>query len=80
MINSLFQQLMAAKAGADPGGGQLGRSPLLKPPNITLFTMILYKSENSIRDIKPFCRALFCHRIDVNNTSSLLQLRSRYET
>jgi len=35
--------------------------------------MILYKSENNIRDIKPFCRPLFCHSSGVEYTSSLLQ-------
>jgi len=33
---------------------RLGRSPLLKPTTGTFFTMILYNSENSIRDKKPF--------------------------
>jgi len=33
----------------------------LKPKNATLFTMIFYNSENSIRVIRPFCRQLYCH-------------------
>jgi len=36
-------------------------SPALKPTKVTSFTMILCNSENSIRDIRPFCRKLFCH-------------------
>jgi len=35
--------------------------------------MIFYNSENSIRDIRPFCRPLFCHSSVVKYTSSLLQ-------
>jgi len=35
--------------------------------------MILYNSENSIRDIGPFCRPLFCHSSVVKHTSSVLQ-------
>ena len=31
-----------------------GRSPHLKPTKVTLFTITLYDSENSIRDIRPF--------------------------
>jgi len=36
--------------GANPGGGRLGQMPLLKPTKVTLFTMILYNTENNIRD------------------------------
>jgi len=50
------------------GGSIGGRSPL-KPTKVTLFTVILYNSENSILDIRPFCRRLFCHRSVVKNTS-----------
>jgi len=39
------------QTGVDPSGGHRP----LKPANGTLFTMILNNSENSIRDIKPFC-------------------------
>jgi len=34
------------------------------PPKIyesNFFTMILYNSENSIRDVRPFCHPLFRH-------------------
>jgi len=42
-------------------GGALGQSPLLKPTKVTLFTIILYNSENNIRDTRPFCRPMFYH-------------------
>jgi len=45
----------------------------LNPTKVSLFTMILYNSENNIRDIRPFCRPLFCHSSVVKYTSSLLQ-------
>jgi len=32
-----------------------------KPTKVTLFIMILYNLENSIRDTRSFCRPLFCH-------------------
>jgi len=64
----------------DPGG-RLGRSPPLKPTKVTLFTMILYSSENSIRDKRPFCRPLFCHTHSsvVTCISFLLQQCTRNE-
>jgi len=46
---------------------------LLKPTKVTFFTMIFYNSENSIRDMKHFCRPLFCHSSVLKYTSSLLQ-------
>jgi len=58
------------EAGADPEGGD---RPALRPAKVTLFTMILYNSENSIRDIKPFCHPMFGHSIVVKYASSLLQ-------
>jgi len=42
-------------------GELLGRLSPLKSTKVTLFTMILYNSENSIHDIRSFCRPLFCH-------------------
>jgi len=36
-------------------------SPSLKPTKVILITMILYNSEKSILDIRPFCCSLFCH-------------------
>jgi len=41
--------------------GAIGTIYPLKPTKITSFTMILYHSEHSIRDVRPFCRQLFCH-------------------
>ena len=46
---------------ADSEGGAIGAISPLKLAEVTLFTMILYNSENSIRDIRPFCRPLICH-------------------
>jgi len=57
---------------ADPGRA-IGAISSLKPTKVTLFTMILYNSENNIRDTRPFCRLLFCQSSVVNYTSSLLQ-------
>jgi len=45
----------------------------LKPPKVTLFTMILFNSKNSIRDERPFYRPLFCYSNVVKDTTSLLQ-------
>jgi len=52
----------------------------LKPTKVTSFTTILYNLKNSIRDMKPFCRPLFCHSSVVDYTSSLLKQRSHYDT
>ena len=64
-------------AGADPEGDD---RPPLNPAKATLFTIILYNSENNIRDIRPFCHQLFGHSIVVKYASSLLQWGSRYES
>jgi len=37
-------------------GGAFGAIVPLKPTKVTLFTMISYNSEISIRDIRPICR------------------------
>ena len=67
---SLF--LRHAVTGADPAGVDWGgRSPTTYESNSV--TMIFYKSENSIRDIRSFCRPLLCPRSVVKHTSSLLQ-------
>jgi len=50
---------------------------VIAPPKtykLTLFTMTVYDSENSIRNTKPFCHPLFCHRSVVNYTSSFLKV------
>ena len=53
--------------------GTIGAIAPLKFTKVTLFTMILYNWEDSIRDMRPFCRPLFCHSSVVMHTSSLLQ-------
>jgi len=52
-------------------GGRLGRSLPLKPKKLS-FTMILFNSGNSIRNLRPFC-PMFCHISVVKYTSSLLE-------
>ena len=44
----------------------------LKLTKVSLFTMVLHNSENSICDIRVFCRPLFCHSNVVKYSSSLL--------
>jgi len=47
-----------------------------RPPKtyeLILFPMIVYNSENSIRNTRLFCHPLFCHRNVVKETSSLLK-------
>jgi len=54
-----------------------GNRPPLKCTKVTFFTLILNNLENSIRNIWPFCRPLFCHKSVVKYTSSLLQWWTR---
>ena len=63
-----------------PRGGFTGTIAHLKPAKVTLFTMILYNSENGIRDIRPFSIPFICHSSVVKYISFLLQQRSRQET
>jgi len=49
--------------------GSRGAIAPLKPTKVTLFTMILCNSEDSIRDLRPFCRLLFCHSNDMKYTA-----------
>jgi len=60
--------------GADPevGEGAIGAIAPLKPTKVILY-MILCNSENSMHDIMPFCRPLFCHSSVVKYTIALLQ-------
>jgi len=64
------------ETGVDPGGG-------ISPPK-TYETNFIHHGitirKNRFRDIRPFCRLLFCHSSVVKYTSSLLQWRNRYET
>jgi len=76
VLNSWYVKTMGVrrgvKTGAKPGWAIEG----IAFPNtyeLTLFTMIVYNSENSIRNTKLFCRPLFCHRSVVKYTSSLLK-------
>jgi len=46
---------------------------------VILFTIILYNSENSIRDVSTFYLPLFCHTSVVKYTSFLLQKWTRNE-
>jgi len=55
-------------------GGRLGRSTL-KPMKVTFFTTIIYNSENNIRNIRSFCRPIFCYSSVVKYTSTLLQTK-----
>ena len=57
--------------------GDWGDRPTLKfttlfTMKVTLFTMILYNPQKSIRDIRQFCRPLFCRSSVVKYTSLLL--------
>jgi len=59
------------ESGADPGS-QWGGRPTPKPTKVNIFTMIfLYNSQNSIRDLRPFFRPLFCHSSVVKYTLHL---------
>jgi len=40
-------------------GGDWADRPTLKPTKVTLFAMILYNSENNIRDLRPFSLYFF---------------------
>jgi len=62
--------MLLHRAGADLEG-DWGENLALKPIKVTLFTLILYNSENSIRDIRSFCRPLFCHSSVVEYASPL---------
>jgi len=53
------------------GGSRKQLSPWLNLQKQRFFTMILFKSENSIRNIRPFCRPMFCHSSVVNLWSIL---------
>jgi len=52
--------------------GGIGEIAHLKPAKVNLLIMIVYISENSIRDIRLFCRPLFCHSSVLKYTASLL--------
>ena len=60
--------------GASSKGESRGSIEAIVPPNtyeLTLLAMIVYNSENIIRNTMPFCHPLFCHRSVVNLLSIL---------
>jgi len=59
-----------------------GRSSSIKATKVTLFTVILYHSEKSIRDIKPIYRPLFCHSgvVFISLTAVNPRLRLNHQT
>ena len=67
-VSKNYKIPILSESGTDPGGAIV---PLLKPTKVTLFTTILYNSEKSIRDIRPFCHPLFCHSSGVKSFISL---------
>jgi len=62
--------------GASKQGRIQGGIEAIVPPKTyewTLFAVIVYNSENIIRNTRPFCHPLFYDRGAVKYTSSLLQ-------
>ena len=59
----------------DRGGSREAIGAIIPPKTYVsnFFTMILYNSENSIRDLRPFCRPLFYHSSVVKYSSSLME-------
>jgi len=53
-LASLQQTELLSMPRADPGGGDRGDCPPLKLTKVTLFTIILYNSENNFRDSMRF--------------------------
>jgi len=64
---------MGVRRGVKTEANPVGAIASPKTYELTLFTMIVYNSENSIRNTRPFCHPLFCHRCLAKWTSSLLQ-------
>ena len=88
MLFRLQNTLLSLRAGSmsyrSGSRGDWGDRPL-KPTKVTLFSTILYNSENNIHDVRPVCCRLFCHILAVKNhakkyTSSVLQQSNCYET
>ena len=77
-VLNMFRWTASYNQGRIQGGDRPDCPP--KTTKVTLFTVILYKSENNIHDIRPFCSPLLCHSSVVEHTTFLLQQRSRYET
>ena len=53
---------MAVRRGVKTGANPGGTIAIPKTYEVTLFAMIVYNSENSIRNARLFCHPLFCHR------------------
>ena len=76
VLNSWYVKTMGVRRGVETGakpGGAIEGIALLKTYEVTLFTMIVYNSENNIRNTRLFCHPLFCHRSVVKYASSLLK-------
>jgi len=58
-VLNMFRWTASYNQGRIQGGDRPDCPP--KTTKVTLFTVILYKSENNIRDIRPFCSPLLCH-------------------
>jgi len=67
--------MLKNSATSATGGWQQGRIQrgAIAAYVYNFLTMILHNSENSIRDLTPFCRPLCCYSNVVEYTSSLLQ-------
>jgi len=61
-----FELVVRQSYGHPQGRQNRGESrrdnPFPKTYELTLFTMIVHKLENSIRNTRPFCHPLICHR------------------
>jgi len=76
VLNSWNVKAMGVRTGVKTGVNPAGTIKAIAPPKtyeLTLFTMIVHNSQNSISNIRPFCHPLFCHRSVVKCTSSLLK-------
>jgi len=73
VLNSWNVKTSGVRSGVKTGPNLGGDRPPPKTYKLTLFTIIVYNSENSIRNTRPFCRPLFCHSSVVKCTSYLLQ-------
>jgi len=78
VLNSWYVKTMGVLRGvkteAKPGGAIEGIA-IPKIYELTVFTMIVYNSENSIRNTRLFFHPSFCHRsaVKLACTSSLLK-------
>jgi len=71
VLSTVYFQRCGGNIRKSQGGSRGGATVPLKLTKVTLFTMILYNSENSIRDVRSFWGQLFCHSGVVKYTSSL---------